>query len=76
MYEFTTDYLLAKPTDFKMCVECKRPNWYENEYCTHLDCTSTKFRKNGVIGYIKRDYKFYRNEGYSEEEIDNILIET
>lgn len=76
MYEFTLDYLLAKPTDFKKCVKCNRPNWYENDECVHLDCTSTKFRKNGVISYIKEDYRFYKSEGYSEEEIDGILIET
>ena len=76
MYEFTLDYLLAKPTDFKKCTKCSRPNWYENEECVHLDCDGIKFRQNGVIGYVKNDYKFYKSEGYTEAEIDQILIET
>ena len=76
MYEHSMEQIYGKTTDFKMCVKCKNPNWYENEECVNLDCTSTKFRKNGVKTWLKNDYKYYMSEGYTEEDVDKILIET
>jgi ribosomal protein L40E len=39
----TIGYLLSKPRDFKICLNCGCFNWYENETC-HT-CGSKRFRK-------------------------------
>ena len=73
--EVTLDKILCKPDDFKMCVECGAVNWYENDKCH--DCQSNKFNDNAdrVTEWAKKEYEFWENEGYDEEEIDNILYE-
>ena len=36
-------HILESYYDYKICLECGRVNWYENEDC--VDCGSTKFRE-------------------------------
>ena len=67
--------IFGKPNDYKLCSECGYLNWYENQYC--VQCPSDEFdnKSDHVQMYITDDYKFYESEGYTEEEIDNILLE-
>lgn len=50
----TIGYIRGKPTDFKICKECKAINWYENEYCHQ--CFKTDFEEDYslVEKHIKR----------------------
>lgn len=83
MYEFSLAQVYGKPSDFKICNNCKNLNWYDNEECVNLDCIIFTPKKEGfdisekaVIKFLKEEYDFYMNEeGYSESETDNILIE-
>jgi len=62
----------AKKGDLKSCSKCKKINWYENENC--VNCGNTKFKKNDkkIVAEIQSDYKFWKGQGYSEYESDNI----
>lgn len=73
--EVRLDYIFTKPTDFKICSECGAINWYENEAC--LRCGNDKFseEEKSVQEAIEKDYEFYREEGYEEEEIDAIVTD-
>jgi len=39
----TYGYVISKPRDFKICLNCGRINWYENESC--INCYSSEFRR-------------------------------
>ena len=41
---YTLDYILGKPEDFKICVNCRALNWYANESC-HA-CGSDEFKND------------------------------
>lgn len=74
--EVRYDYIFVKPSDFKVCKECNRINWYKNDHC--IECGSEKFdnEERKVREAIEREYDFYeQEEGYTEEEIDAILTE-
>ena len=68
--------MVGKPHDYKLCSHCNRINWYENEVC--IDCSCSSFKENGssVEKYIQNEYDFYtQEEGYTEAEADNVLID-
>ena len=67
-----------KPSDLKVCVECRNLNWYSNEECVNADCECVTFDSgvDVVRARIREDYTFYmEEEGMTEEEVDDILIE-
>jgi len=71
--EVTLWQIQVKKSDFKICKECGCFNWYENEECHN--CFSRKFRKVTQKD-IKNELKFWiEQEGYSEEQAENVLIE-
>lgn len=76
MIEMETITALNKPSDLKICSNGFL-NWYSNEICIKEDCGCTSFDDSleMVNLYLANDYAFYKNEGYSEDEIDHILIE-
>ena len=66
--------VLCKPNDYKICEDCYKLNWYENEVC--CECGSNDFDSSIVSQHIDEEYRFYEEEeGYSESEIDDIEIE-
>lgn len=74
--ETTYAQMFGKKNDYKQCRECFRPNWYDNEYC--IECGNTTFatRGMGIHSWIEQDYKYYmQEENYTEEEVDNIVID-
>jgi len=68
--------IVQKLNDFKVCKECSRINFYENEQCINENCSSIGFfeDENHVQHKVNLEYKFYHDEGYSEDEIDEIEI--
>jgi len=66
----TLGYLLSKPSDFKICLNCGAFNWYENEECH--SCGGTEFReatRKDVDSYYR--YREENDEHCCEEcEID------
>lgn len=78
MYTINMITIVSKPTDLKICKKCNRPNWYENETCTHIDCDSNSFHSDGegVQKWVDEEYVFYDTEcGYDEWETDNVEVE-
>ena len=71
------DYMriTQKPTDYKVCEECGHLNWYENEQCCNCDCKEFDSEERLVVLTIEDDYSFYKQEGYTESEIDNMYID-
>ena len=67
--------ILGNLNNYKVCQNCNRINYYENEVC--FDCGSDKFidDKLLIVKLVDSSYDFYKLEGYTEEEIDNMLIE-
>ena len=68
--------IVMKPSDYKVC-KCGSINWYENDVCVSTDCVEDQFdvSEEAVQKWIDNEYRFWKEEGYSEEEVDLILIE-
>lgn len=74
--ENTLGKISSKPTDYKCCNDCNAINFYDNEVC--WDCFIEDFTERGskeVHKWINKEYEFYEELGYTEEEIDNIEVE-
>lgn len=74
--EQTLGNITGKPTDYKICKECKKLNWYENEEC--IDCGKKDFIEDEqeVLKWSNEEYQFYmKDEGYNEADADDILVE-
>jgi hypothetical protein len=71
--------IVQKPTDYKVCNQCKQINWYENECCKNMECAvhnDYDETADAVQDWIKDEYGFYMEEEFmSEEEVDNILVD-
>ena len=68
--------ILGKPSDFKVCKNCNRVNWYENEEC--IECGKNVFddSKEEVIKNIESEIKFYiETEGYTEGEAEDVITD-
>lgn len=76
-------FIFNKPYQFKLCKNvgegevspCNTLNYQDRTECRC--CGGTDFQKDGegVPEWIEESYDFYRAEGYSETEIDNIETE-
>jgi len=90
--------VFQKPSDYKVCRECRALNWYENEECRccgakQYSVTEEEAEKIGVEDWDKYDtgnfdkseeavrewciieYEYWiKEEGYTEEEADNVLV--
>lgn len=71
----TLDKVLGKVTDYMLCNNCKNINWYEREFCRECNASNFDTREESVREYILNDYAFYKNEGYTEAEVDLIEID-
>ena len=77
MYSATYEKIYGKPTDYKLCNDCKAFNYYDNDECCRCGCREFKEREEDVITMIESEYDFYMNEeGYTEDEVDLIEIDT
>lgn len=56
----TLNKIASKSNDYIICNSCKSLNWYENE--------------DAVYSWIKNEYEYWIEEGYTEEEADNLII--
>ena len=67
--------ILVKATDYKVCLNCFKINWYENKNC--IECNKTKFDNDEkrIISLIESDYDYYKKEGFLENDIDDILMD-
>lgn len=67
----------SKPSDYKVCKCCGNIVWYEHDTCAKIDCTCESFdeQEGAVLKAIESEYRFWLEEGYKEEETDNILYE-
>ena len=73
--EVRLDQICFKPSDFKICKECEKINWYENRKCS---CGSKKFTtsKQAILRAYEKELIFWiKEEGYNKEEADGILQE-
>lgn len=70
--QHTLAKILGKPSDYRICNNCGCVNWYENETCVN-HCVESKLEENDgrVISFVEEEYDFYKEDGYSEVEIDN-----
>lgn len=66
--------ILCKETDFKICEECLCPNWYENIFC-HNCGNKTFWAGEDVIIWARKEYEFWKGEGYHEEEADDMMYD-
>ena len=67
-----------KPSDYKVCRFCNYLNWYENEECYNCQDKDKKFRYNekDVLDTIESELDFWiKEEGYTEREADNVMID-
>ena len=65
--------IIGKPSDFKICIDCSSINWYENEECH--ECGGKYFEQDDdeVLLWAQEQYDAWiREEGYPEEEVDDI----
>ena len=69
--ETTYSKILSKMSDYKICCRCGCANWYENKVCHN--CLNREFKEMD-FKWIDEEYEFYKSEGYSENEIDNLKI--
>lgn len=55
------DRILTKPDDYKICRACGNINWYENDVCKELGCSSTKFKPLGkrFLKNLDQEYDGY-----------------
>ena len=60
---------------FKLCEECEVINWHENNECFNCSCNDFKERDDGITETLDKDYKYYEDEGYDEDEIDGWEVE-
>ena len=73
--EVTLSKIYGKLNDFKICVDCFKINWYENEECVNCHRMDFDEDEKKVLEIIEMDYDFYLNHGYKEDEIDEIETE-
>ena len=74
--EASLSQIFGKLNDYKICNGCGVINWYERKECWY--CGSKEFDNDErrIRRWIEMEYEYYLNEeGYKEEEIDNIMIE-
>ena len=73
--EFRLDYVVVKPSDFKICKCCGQLNWYENDFCINCGCENFDESEESVRKWTQDEYDYWqKEEGLSEEEADGILI--
>jgi len=69
--------IVVKPSDYKLCKECGAINWYENGEC--INCGeklgNEAMTEEEMKRFEKREYGFWKKEGWTESEIDNLLVE-
>jgi hypothetical protein len=76
--EFTMIGIESDPSDLKVCKDCNCLNWHENESCINPDCTSSSFDESeGAVSlWHQKERGFYvEEEGYSEEEFNELFVE-
>lgn len=65
-------YIIAKPTDFKVCAKCSCFNWHENEECWNCSSESQgKFVRNSklVKVFAQEELEFFQDTyDYTEEQ--------
>jgi len=74
--ESSLSQIQQKPTDYKICKNCKSINWYENQEC--IGCMGREFSTNieSTVTVIEQEYSFYiKDMNISEEEADSIYKE-
>ncbi len=67
--------IFSKPNDFKLCGSCNRINYYENEECIECGDNTFQYDGAGIAESIDMEYEFYKLEGFTEVECDNIEVE-
>ena len=69
--------IFQKTSNFKVCRECSAINWYGNEKCVKEECCSTSFDEDEirVINNVGKEYSFWKEEGYSEDDSDEVYYE-
>jgi len=75
--EHTLGKIIVKAGDYKICKECNLINWYENETCHN--CNTKDFTeimsKELMEQFAEKEYRFWKAEGYTEEEADEMIVE-
>jgi len=88
--------IFQKPSDYKVCRECRAINWYENEECQccgakqyliddsdadnvedwdDYDTGNFDDSEEAVRKWCEIEYEYWiKEEGYTEEEADNVFI--
>lgn len=68
--------ITSKPNDYILC-KCKKINWYENIYCINCGKKLSKKTMNEkqAIKYYNEEIKYYKLDGYTQSEVDDILTD-
>jgi len=70
--------IVTKPSDYKLCPACSKVNWYENEECYNCNenIKDVEFMTEEEMNkFAEEEYGFWKKEGYTEKEIDDLLVE-
>lgn len=65
----------AKPNDYMICKECKHINWYDNTECVECSKPLHKCKGYSVEEWVDDEYEFWKDEGWREPDIDEVIYE-
>lgn len=74
--EVTLEKICGKPSDFKLCTDCKAYVFYDYHECPNCGLSHSFIENNpqAVIEQLEEEYRFYKEDGYDETFIDNIEV--
>ena len=52
----TVERILAKPTDYKVCKNCRALNWYENKICRACEEARFSVETKTYMKNLERDF--------------------
>lgn len=67
--------ILGKLSDYKECTDCNKLNWYENETCCSCGLDEFEINEDTVFHNVMSDYRYWKQDGFCEHDIDNMTIE-
>jgi len=79
--EHTLGKIHAKPHDYKLCPICGNINWYENTDCIicntipNILVIAPLMDADSMEKWYNEEIEVYKQEGYTDDEIDNITKE-
>ena len=76
--EHTLGKMINRPSDYIQCNGCNSPVWYEHDECSRCGekiTTKKIMTKKEMNIFVEEEVSYYKEEGYSEEEIFSLLYD-